>query len=343
MNEDIFISYSRKDNDRVIPIVRQLREEGYSVWLDEGQIEAAALWAEQIVEGIKSCRVLLFIISENSINSHNVLKEVMLASELEKAILPVYLQECRLPDRYLYQLTGIQHIELFKEDARSHVERISEALNKAGAPKADEEQELIESAPTPPSGHKFILNKWKFVLSSLIGAFIVLWGFSSAWLFSGGSLFRIVDATELWGILFITLGALFFSYRSAAFKPWFVSFGIGVPQEEEIIRKYVRICSAATHILLFAGFLILVIGIMSSLSDWGGPHEEVLSVILKKMYGALSGPVISVFIICAIVLPTKFKLESLLSDRKVFEAQVREKQRHLDKLKQTWTQYFKKD
>ena len=338
MNEDIFISYSRKDNARVIPIVRQLREEGYSVWLDEGQIEAAALWAEQIVEGIKSCRVLLFMISENSINSHNVLKEVMLASELEKAILPVYLKECRLPDRYRYQLTGIQHIELFKEDARSQVERISEALNKAGAPKAGEEQELTESTPTPPSGHKFILNKWKFVLSSLIGAFIVLWGASLAIKIGGGNWMQMIHGAELLGILTITFGALFFSYRSAVFKPWLVAFGIGVPQEEEIIRKYVKICSAATHILLFAGLLVFLFGIIQSIVKW---ENYTLRTLL--LAAAISGPIISVVTICAIVLPTKFKLESLLSDRKVFEAQVREKQHHLDKLKQAWTQYFKKD
>ena len=57
MPEEIFISYSRKDSDRVMPLVKQLREVGYSVWLDDSHIESASLWAEQIVEGLNNCKV----------------------------------------------------------------------------------------------------------------------------------------------------------------------------------------------------------------------------------------------------------------------------------------------
>ena len=194
-----------------MPIVRQLRDAGYSIWLDDGHIEAASLWAEQIVEGIKSCKVLLFMISEESINSHNVLKEVMLASELKKVILPVYLEECKLPDRYMYQLAGIQHVDLFKESGSQVVELLSDALEKAGATKLGDNAPLTDDATIPPSGHKFILNKPKFILSSVIGAFIVIFlGVLGTFAANGGNPTHLVHAHEIGAFLAITLGALFF-------------------------------------------------------------------------------------------------------------------------------------
>ena len=92
MGADVFISYSSLDRDRVIPVVDYLRSSGISVWVDEGNIHAADLWSEQIVQAIADCRVMVVMLSSNSTDSHNVVKEAMLASEQKKALLPVYLE-----------------------------------------------------------------------------------------------------------------------------------------------------------------------------------------------------------------------------------------------------------
>ena len=52
-------------------------------------------------------------LSGNSTDSHNVVKEAMLASEQKKALLPVYLESAEIPARLQYQLAGIQHLELY--------------------------------------------------------------------------------------------------------------------------------------------------------------------------------------------------------------------------------------
>ena len=55
MGADVFISYSSMDRDRVTPVVEYLRSSGISVWVDEGNIHAADLWSEQIVQAIADC------------------------------------------------------------------------------------------------------------------------------------------------------------------------------------------------------------------------------------------------------------------------------------------------
>ena len=109
MSAEIFISYARADRDRVQPLVERLREAGVTYWLDEGNIQGATLWGKEIVEAIRNAKVLVLFATEASFESKNVAKEVAIASEWEKPILPVYLERVQVPDTLHYQLAGIQH------------------------------------------------------------------------------------------------------------------------------------------------------------------------------------------------------------------------------------------
>ena len=71
------------------------------------------------------------------------------------------------------------------------------------------------------------------------------------------------------------------------------------------------------------------------------PSDELLA--MYEISKQLARPIFVLTLVCIFVLPTKFKLESLLTDRKVFEAEQREKQRRLDSLKKDWAKDFKKD
>ena len=268
MSEEIFISYSRKDSDRVMPLVKQLREVGYSVWLDDSHIESASLWAEQIVEGLKNCKVLMLMCSKDSLASKNVLKEVMLASELEKTLLPVYLEECELPSRFQYQLAGIQHIDLFKPSDKQPVEQLSDALDSTQLVKLGDVAQLSDQVQLPKSGHKFILSKWKYIISGVVGYITILFGGFVMYTYNFSVILIMEEFTFpfLISIFLVTFGALFFSYRSSAFKPWLVPFGYKVPEEEEIIRKYIQICISAKNILFTIALVLIIIGIPTGIA-----------------------------------------------------------------------------
>jgi len=178
------------------------------------------------------------------------------------------------------------------------------------------------------SNQKYILNKSKYVLCSLIGILVVILGFCWSFLLGGGRLIQLVHLGEIIGILTVTLGALIFAYRTAAFKPWLTAFGIGVPQEEEIIKAYIRICDTTVRILLFAGVMLFFSGVCNAVISIG---DDIL-VFKLKLQSALTAPVLSLLTICALVLPTRAKLAFLLDEQSLKEAQLREKQRHIDNL-----------
>ena len=132
MSIEVFVSYSSQDYERVIPVVDRLREAGVALWVDEGSIDAATLWSESIVEAIAECHVLIMMVSSHSTDSHNVVKEVMIASEGKKTILPIYLESAEIPAKLKYQLTGIQHLEWFDGGSDEVFETLKDGLAKRG-------------------------------------------------------------------------------------------------------------------------------------------------------------------------------------------------------------------
>jgi len=129
---DVFISYSREDKERVLDLASQLRNAGVSIWIDQGGIDGAALWGEAIVNALDSAKVLLLMVSESAVRSHNVAKEVVLASERKGHILPVLLEPTVIPPSLKYPLAGIQQIEFFQGDPAQNLEAIVRSLQKLG-------------------------------------------------------------------------------------------------------------------------------------------------------------------------------------------------------------------
>ena len=109
-----------------------LREQGLNVWMDETDIHGATMWTEEIVEAIHGCTLFILAISSHSTGSKNVVKELALASEREKKILPLYLEESQIPKNMEYQLAGIQNIALYTLDKAKAYEFVHQTIRRLG-------------------------------------------------------------------------------------------------------------------------------------------------------------------------------------------------------------------
>ncbi|MBV33650.1 MAG: hypothetical protein CMK36_09495 [Porticoccaceae bacterium] len=130
MKSDVFVSYASGDRERVYGLVERLRAAGVSVWIDQIGIEGASMWSQEIVEAIDKCKVLILAISQRSTESENVVKELALASERRKNILPVCLDLSGIPKSMEYQLAGIQRVEYLEGKEAKGIEAINRALDK---------------------------------------------------------------------------------------------------------------------------------------------------------------------------------------------------------------------
>ena len=150
---EVFVSYARDDAPRVIEVTDQLRAAGVSVWIDQSGIDAAAQWSEQIVDALESAKVLLLMVTEAAVHSHNVAKEVVLVSERKGHILPVHLEPTVIPSSLKYQLAGIQHVEYHQgANSAAGLKAILRALERIGVTIAPPRESKMPTASVEPAG-----------------------------------------------------------------------------------------------------------------------------------------------------------------------------------------------
>lgn len=148
---DVFISYSSADAGPAFGIADRLRRRGVSIWIDKEGIGGATSWSKEIAEAILNCRVLLVLLSSESIKSEHVGREVIIAAEKQKAIIPIDLERVELPSNLLYPLAGIQRVPHANDDL---LWRTLERFGIVGAPIETAEGPSFAPLPPDPLGRK---------------------------------------------------------------------------------------------------------------------------------------------------------------------------------------------
>lgn len=124
----IFISYSRKDSEYMTTFSQKLRDAGANLWSDK-QIVPGGLWDHSIETALKTCDIIIVLISKTSVNSNNVMDEVSYALEENKKVIPVVLEQCELP----FRLRRIQFIDL-TQDYDKGMNLLKSTLNLTSKP-----------------------------------------------------------------------------------------------------------------------------------------------------------------------------------------------------------------
>jgi adenylate cyclase len=114
---DIFISYSSQDKEQAELLTELLASAGLSVWIDKQGIGAATSWSEEIVKALDDCKAFVVMLSLSSIESKNVSRELALAFEKNKKILPLDLEPVALPPSMQYHLAGLQRTSMTNIDS----------------------------------------------------------------------------------------------------------------------------------------------------------------------------------------------------------------------------------
>ena len=124
----LFVSYSHKDRPRVEPIVSVIEEMGRRVWMDRSDITGQTGWAGQIVRAIRECRAVVLMASPNSYSSDQVVRELYLAMNHKKTIVPIEIEPADMPDELQYILAPFHHHRLSGGEPREVIGRALAAV-----------------------------------------------------------------------------------------------------------------------------------------------------------------------------------------------------------------------
>jgi len=146
-NGPVFISYGREDDSVVRRIVKYLRENGITVWLDnEKLIPGTRDWEAEIEKALINASAVIVVLSPNSKNSEWVRREIGFAENFEKLIIPVLVsgdEDNSIPIR----LITSQYIDL-RQDEKQGLNKLKDTiLSFMQIQKTSEDVAEVDSVP----------------------------------------------------------------------------------------------------------------------------------------------------------------------------------------------------
>jgi hypothetical protein len=186
MSDEIFISYSRKDQEFVTRLASDLDEKVSGVWFDQSDIQAGEKWRDQIAQGIHRCKVFVLALSPDAANSKYVREEINLALEQNKRIIPILYRPVKMSGALADLVNETQYIDLQRGSYADNFQKLVDALVAAGAAR-----QTLTNMPRP-----FLRQPVKTDWSAVFGR---TFGWASAW---------GIGWAVFWFLIFITLLAV---------------------------------------------------------------------------------------------------------------------------------------
>src|SRR5712692_2732763 len=128
----VFISYASVDRPRALRFADRLTAAGIPIWIDRRNIAGGSSWNAAIVRAIRGCGALVIFATRAAVHSRNVQRELLLALQYDKPMLPILAEPVEFPDEVQYALAGVQWIEVEPGPIDGWLPRVIDALTRLG-------------------------------------------------------------------------------------------------------------------------------------------------------------------------------------------------------------------
>jgi adenylate cyclase len=172
---DGFLSYASADTEIAKQVCAHLEAAGLRIWMAPRDVPAGAQYADALVRAINASRCLLLILSEHSVDSAHVGKEVERASSKRKPIVAIRIDAAALTPAFEYFLSESQWVEA-GDGLEAALPRLTEDLRKLVAGARGGKSARLER-PVPATSASGARSRATPVLAlSIIGALLLAGG-----------------------------------------------------------------------------------------------------------------------------------------------------------------------
>ena len=105
----IFLSYAHIDRELAHSVIEYLQEKNFNVWFDEG-IHTGTQWEDVIIDKIKNCWMMVFLVTKNSLASDWCRQELTFAKEKGKKFINVVINNPTFPDWFNFSYKRYQFL-----------------------------------------------------------------------------------------------------------------------------------------------------------------------------------------------------------------------------------------
>jgi len=124
MSFDAFISYSSKDKSTADAVCAAFEADGIHCWIAPRDVRAGTAYAEGIVDGIDSCRLMVLIFSSSANSSSQVQREIERAVSKGLTIIPFRIEAIAPTKAMEYYLGSIHWLDALAPPLDQHLGRL---------------------------------------------------------------------------------------------------------------------------------------------------------------------------------------------------------------------------
>lgn len=178
MTYDLFISHSSEDAEAALALVADFENRNITCWVAPRDIPMGSSYHEEIVQAIENSRAVLLLFSSAANKSEHVLREVELAAQGKKPILPLRIDVSEPVGGLKYMLANKQWVER-KALGNRLVETIEQLLAGGRTIRTGVDEARARPAPEPLKKKgglsPMLLGAVAAVLLLIIGGGVVAW------------------------------------------------------------------------------------------------------------------------------------------------------------------------
>ncbi|MGB9365227.1 MAG: SUMF1/EgtB/PvdO family nonheme iron enzyme [Xanthobacteraceae bacterium] len=178
MTYDLFISHSSEDAETALALVADFENRNITCWVAPRDIPMGSSYHEEIVQAIENSRAVLLLFSGAANKSAHVLREVELAEQGRKPILPLRIDVSDPAGGLKYMLANKQWVER-KALGNRLVDTIEQLLAGSRPIRTGVDEARARPAPQPPKKKgglsPMLIGIVAAVLLLLVGGGIAAW------------------------------------------------------------------------------------------------------------------------------------------------------------------------
>jgi hypothetical protein len=128
MAHDVFVSYSNKDKPVADAVVAGLEKSGIRCWVAPRDITPGRSWGDAIISAIEASRFMVIILSGNSNQSKQVIREVERAVANNVIIIPFRIENIDPTGAMAYFLSTEHWLDAITPPLERHIEKLQSTL-----------------------------------------------------------------------------------------------------------------------------------------------------------------------------------------------------------------------
>src|SRR5580704_3407719 len=146
----LFVSHVSEDRDAAMAIVDELERRGIKCWIAPRNVHPGTRFDDEISDAIDACRALLLIFSDQCNESEYILREIHVAGQSQKVIIPFRIENAHPRRGLRVRLSDLHWIDGFVSRERAIDDLVRHLLSPAAPTRPAEELIKEVAAPAQP-------------------------------------------------------------------------------------------------------------------------------------------------------------------------------------------------